>query len=101
MYSWWLLLIGVPVGIVAAWYFLRAKTTEEVVSVRREQKKSASVVVTKNQPRKQAQRYYGVSVQVDNNPCEAIKAIADHRYLSDEAPRLPLADCDRDDCRCM
>ena len=33
--------------------------------------------------------------------CEAVEALANVRYLADEAPMLPVAGCDcRPDCRC-
>jgi hypothetical protein len=98
--SWWWLLLGFPIGIGAAWFFVKSKRTADFMAPR-ERKMSGPVAVTRNQPRQQAYHHYGVSVQLDNNPCDAIRAIADHRYLSAEAPRLPLPDCDRDECRCF
>ena len=35
------------------------------------------------------------------SPCEAVLAIREKRFLTSEAPRLPLRDCDRQDrCQC-
>ena len=101
MYSWWLLLFVVPVGAAAAWLVLRRNTADEFVATPQVPKKAGAVEVTRNQPRHREHYYYGVSVQIDNNPCDAARAIADHRYLSEEAPHFPLPDCDRKECRCM
>jgi hypothetical protein len=32
--------------------------------------------------------------------CEAAKSQSNAEYLGDEVPRLPLAQCDRDQCQC-
>lgn len=46
-------------------------------------------------------RYRGVQVIVDKDDCcQAALAIADKRFLVDEIPRLPLAECDAENCRC-
>ena len=43
---------------------------------------------------------HSVSIEADLLPCEAAKRLADQRFLSSEAPPLPLPDCDRDQCDC-
>jgi hypothetical protein len=43
---------------------------------------------------------HAVSIERDLLPCDAAKALADKRFLSHEAPDLPLAGCDRDKCTC-
>ena len=43
---------------------------------------------------------HAVSIERDLLPCDAAKALADKRFLSHEAPELPLAGCDRDKCTC-
>ena len=46
-------------------------------------------------------RYHAVSVLSGPNACAAAKQLKNVRALSAEAPRLPLADCDRPGaCRC-
>jgi hypothetical protein len=38
--------------------------------------------------------FHGVGIVSGESPqCSAARAIADQRFLSEEAPRLPLADC--------
>ena len=46
--------------------------------------------------------FHAVSVQPDQGDCcDAVAQIQGRRYLSDEAPLLPLADCTRSqDCKC-
>lgn len=43
---------------------------------------------------------HAVSIERDLLPCDAATALADKRFLSHEAPDLPLAGCDRDKCSC-
>ena len=46
-------------------------------------------------------RFRGVQVIVDEqNCCQAALAIADKRFLVEEIPKLPLADCDAAQCGC-
>ena len=48
--------------------------------------------------------FHGVAVQtpLGERMCPAAAAIAGQRYLSEEAPALPLPDCDTPrDCRCV
>lgn len=47
-------------------------------------------------------RWHSVSIQSgEGGRCEAARALAGQRFLSTEAPPLPLADCSKpDDCRC-
>jgi len=101
MNSWWLFLVGLPVGIAAAWLLVRRKTIGGIVASPLASRKAGPVVVTRNEPRQHTPHYFGAFVQVGVNPCDAVKAIADQRYLADEAPRFPLPGCNRDDCRCM
>jgi hypothetical protein len=100
MNSWWLLIIF-PAGIAAAWFLMRRKPAEEFVAVQRKRGGSGPVKVTRNEPSKKEQHYYGASVQLGSNPCKAVKAIADKRFLSADAPHFPLPGCNRDECRCM
>lgn len=101
MNNWLLLLVGFPIGIAVVWFLVRDKAAGEIVATPRWKNKPGPVKVTRNKPRHHEQHFYGAYVQVGINACEAAKAIADHRFLADEAPHFPLPDCDRDECRCM
>ncbi len=43
---------------------------------------------------------HAVSIERDLLPCKAAQDIGDKRFLSHEAPDLPLEGCDRDKCAC-
>ncbi len=98
MMNWLWLLIGFPAGIAVAWYFLRYRPAAEDVAPR--VRKTGPVQVKQNQPKRHAHHFFGVIVQPGSNACDAVKAIAYSRYLSEDAPRLPLPDCNRGECRC-
>ncbi|MBT8443857.1 MAG: hypothetical protein KJO13_03880 [Gammaproteobacteria bacterium] len=59
------------------------------------------IAVTRNQPPKRTQKFYGVSVRPGTNCCDAVREIVRNRYLQGEAPSLPLPNCDRSDCQCV
>jgi hypothetical protein len=44
--------------------------------------------------------FHAVSVVPAEGCCSAVNSIKFQRFLSDEAPGLPLADCAAEDCRC-
>ena len=46
-------------------------------------------------------RFHGVEIVPGGSVCcEAASGLAGERFLTDEAPLLPLADCDQPDCGC-
>jgi len=57
---------------------------------------------TRNEkPASEDSRFRGVEVIGQNAECcEASKALAGKRFLSQEAPMLPLSDCTSGECRC-
>lgn len=50
--------------------------------------------------RKLSRKFHGVSVKPGQHACAAVQALADQRYLPEEAPGLPLAACDVQKCQC-
>lgn len=44
--------------------------------------------------------YHAVSIKISGNACRAARELAGHRFLSSEAPRLPLPKCDASECKC-
>ena len=44
--------------------------------------------------------FRGVSIACADGCCEAVKSLADSRYLADEAPILPVQECNRATCNC-
>lgn len=45
-------------------------------------------------------RYHAVSIRAGSNACAAAKSLTGERFLSTEAPSLPLPDCDASQCDC-
>jgi hypothetical protein len=44
--------------------------------------------------------YHAVSIKISGNACRAARDMAGRRFLSSEAPRLPLPRCDVSNCKC-
>jgi hypothetical protein len=50
---------------------------------------------------RQPRRHAAVEiVRGDQAGCAAVRALSGQRFLGEEAPRLPLPDCDQPECRC-
>ncbi len=47
-----------------------------------------------------ANRYHAVSLLPGPRCCDAIKQFTDTRFLTSEAPKLPLEACDKAQCNC-
>ena len=45
-------------------------------------------------------RFHGVSIRPTSGACRDVQAIADKRFLPNEAPALPLVNCDVAYCGC-
>lgn len=46
--------------------------------------------------------FHGIAIEPGDEACEAVWRLAGRRFLSDEAPRLPLDECQCvPDCRCV
>jgi hypothetical protein len=50
--------------------------------------------------KKMTQTFHAVSIQAGRNCCRAARELQGHRFLSREAPSLPLKDCSSDNCMC-
>lgn len=102
MNIWWLLII-IPAVVALAWFAVFRKPVGEngAAHPKYKYKSNGPVQVTRNQPARQSHHYYGATVQVCSNPCDAVREIANKRYLSEDAPHFPLPDCDREECHCI
>jgi hypothetical protein len=47
-----------------------------------------------------ARKFHAVSIKPGPAACEAVNAVEGVRFLSKDAPPLPLADCTNPGCRC-
>lgn len=50
---------------------------------------------------KLARRFHGISLKPGRQACPAIQGLTGQRYLSAEAPALPLPGCDQQKCQCV
>ena len=44
--------------------------------------------------------YRAVSISYDEHACQAAKELSDEKYLTGSTPRLPLQNCDLEQCSC-
>jgi hypothetical protein len=51
-------------------------------------------------PRKQPNRFHAVTIVAGRHACPDARALRDQRFLSQDAPALPLKNCGSPDCEC-
>ncbi len=51
-------------------------------------------------PRKPLNLHHAVSILPGSRPCAAARKLRGKRFLSRQAPTLPLPECSRSDCEC-
>lgn len=88
--------IGAAIGIVSPWLYLRAKNRQRQTLSRGPAQRARSTEVQMAATR----LYAAVSVDPGRQACRAAKKLEGERFLSTEAPSLPLADCDESTCGC-
>ncbi len=67
-------------------------------------KKSVRKAVKRSRPHLKSvtQLFHGIEVIPCDAACDAARKVAGHRYLSDEAPRLPMEACNNPQgCQCV
>jgi hypothetical protein len=47
-----------------------------------------------------SKKYHCVEVRKGSHACKAVQELGNSRFLSDEAPRLPVAGCTAEQCTC-
>jgi hypothetical protein len=47
------------------------------------------------------QTFHAVTIQAGRNCCHEARALQGQKFLSREAPSLPLKNCSSDDCTCL
>ncbi len=52
-------------------------------------------------PRSSAHRWHAVTIATGVHACTAVEACKGKRFLSRDAPRLPLPDCTAPECHCI
>ena len=82
-------LIVIALVLLVGWLFIRG----------RQSKKTGAVKPRRPAPTSNSS-YHAVSIKFKSRACMAAKTIEGQRFLSSEAPRLPLPECDVTDCQC-
>jgi len=68
--------------------------------IRRRQSKKPSAVKPRRRAPTNKKSYHAVSIKFESRACMAAKKKEGERFLSAEAPRLPLPECDVSKCLC-
>ncbi len=82
----WFLLLLLIAGAAYAWFRFSSKPK--------------MVPYTPPQDEKEKLQYHAVSIKFYPSACQAAKQLEDKRFLSAEAPDIPLPDCDAEVCKC-
>ncbi|MDH3351355.1 MAG: hypothetical protein OEM60_05020 [Gammaproteobacteria bacterium] len=83
------LLAFVIVLLIAVWIFARSRQAST------SQKSTPAMRASSSNT-----AYHAVSIKFPSNACAAAKEMANRRFLSSAAPRLPLAECNVMECKC-
>jgi hypothetical protein len=87
---------GTTIGIVSPWLFLHLRRISR-------HKASGAAGRRRNSPPEiepAGTKYHSVSIRLALIPCAAAIQLQGQRFVSAEAPQLPLAGCDQPDCEC-
>ena len=92
MNTWLLMLVAV---LLIAWWILRRRGERQAATgkpsgARSDRRTSVGT----------SSKYHAVAIKFPSYACDAAKSLAGKRYLSTEAPPIPLPDCDGRECEC-
>ncbi len=96
--------ISLAAAVTAGCLYWRRSVDQGPAKLASELSESAEPVpvrVARNVPLGRKRNYYGVSVHPGINACEAVEKLRWKRFLTTEAPKLPLPGCKRPACRCF
>jgi hypothetical protein len=85
------------VGVMGVWIAMRRWLAD---GSRHGPSDDTPIQIIRNSPSKRRRFYYGVSVQPGPEACKDVEKIRSQRFLTTEAPKLPLPGCSRSHCRC-
>lgn len=85
----WLLAALIAVILLGGWMLLRRRQSSSAPSTKPPADHSTA-----------ESKYHAVSIKFASNACKAAREMEGRRFLSGAAPRLPLPECDVNDCRC-
>jgi hypothetical protein len=86
------LIIGIVALIIVVAVFLRLRSRASYAEEAREFASNDTASATVD--------FHAVSIRPGSDACRAAKSIEGQRFLSGNAPRVPLPDCDASDCNC-
>ncbi|MEZ5564872.1 MAG: hypothetical protein R3F24_04855 [Gammaproteobacteria bacterium] len=88
--------LGVSIGFLVPFLVLRwRRASPEAASG-----PSTDVVAPKLPRVTRPKSFHGVSLRPGPNACSVVHTLVDQRYLSNDAPPLPLPGCNRERCEC-
>jgi hypothetical protein len=93
--------ILIVVGVIAAaiyWVAMQRESAQDRYTARGRSSASGRQVEAATKPA--APLYAGVEIRVRDTACEAAVAMSGRRFLTNEAPALPLAGCTVPHCTC-
>ncbi|MEX2496282.1 MAG: hypothetical protein WD448_09350 [Woeseia sp.] len=95
------LIIGIALLIILiAVFFRRRSRGGHVEEARRKVSTTPGDMDAPGDLRNMSDGYHAVSIQPGEKACKAARSIEGQRFLSSEAPRIPLPNCDAVDCSC-
>jgi hypothetical protein len=91
----------VLLAIVAVVFLLKMRSSpKKNTRVRARKKKSKKVSVAGRDKLANANHFPSVSIQFGASACPAVKALTGKRFLANEAPTVPLENCNSASCTC-
>jgi hypothetical protein len=78
------------IAVIAGWLYLRQN-----------RKKEPADPVAERRIKNSSTEYHAVSIRFSKQACSAAKELSGRRFLSADAPGLPLAECDVAKCDCL
>lgn len=85
-----IVLLLIVLVLLVGWYFLRRRYVSNPPPAPNTVRRSS----------KPDNAYHAVSIKFASNACMAAKDLAGTRFLSNEAPMLPLPECNVNNCEC-
>lgn len=94
--------LGVFAGLLLPWCILRLRARPPAPAPGRSADKPPGSTAPRREPLRKAiaRRFHGISIREGLHSCPAVQALRGQRFLSDEAPALPLAGCNQEACQC-
>jgi len=87
MNNW--LYVLIPIVVLVIWFFLKQSKN-----------KSASAQKSASASSRRQKEFAAVSIKTGPRACAAANYLKGKRFLSNQAPALPLSKCDISDCQC-